>query len=125
MDAPPAEPHDGIDLAKCEKVEYEWREGKPGVKFSRDEIEGWTPVVRKRSTKRRGLLYAQNQHDENNESSDEELRITQVSRRVKYQVIDGVPGLRIQKGNTMSGVTWNPIAPTPIALRTRAKSTVK
>jgi hypothetical protein len=76
------------------------------VKFSQDDIEGWTPVVRKCSTKRRGLLYmyAQNQHDESNESSDEELRITQVTRRVKYQVVDGVP-------------------PTPT--ETRAKSIVK
>ena len=112
-----------IDLVNCEGVEFEMREGKPGVKFRQGGEEEWTPVVRKRNRKKRKALV--NHSDESCESSDEDLKITRHSRSVKYRAVNGEPGLRIQRGSTMSSVRWTPIIVptcTPIASRTRAKT---
>ena len=54
-------------------------------------------------------------------SGDEDLKITAHTRSVKYRVVDGTPGLRIQRGNTMSSVSWEPVVPTPIGTRTKSK----
>ena len=62
-----------IDLVNCEGVEFEMREGKPGVKFRQGSEEEWTPVVRKRNQKRK------NHSDESCETSDADLKITRHS----------------------------------------------
>ena len=117
-----------IDLAKCQEVVYEMREGKPGVKFTKGDDEGWTPVVRKCNRKKTNVVHSTPTHSQRVErcelSGDEDLKITAHTRSVKYRVVDGTPGLRIQRSNTMSSVSWEPVVPTPIAQRTRTKSKV-
>ena len=117
-----------INLAKCQEVVYEMRDGKPGVKFTKGDEEGWTPVVRKCSRKKSNIVYSTHTHSQCVErcefSGDEDLEITAHTRSVKYRVVDGTPGLRIRRGNTMSSVSWEPVVPTPIAQRTRTESKV-
>ena len=72
-----------IDLINCEGVEFEMREGKPGVKFRQGSEEEWTPVVSKRNRKKRKALL--NHSDESCESSDEDLKITRHSKSVRVR----------------------------------------
>ena len=64
---------------------------------------------------RRGLLSTPVRKPEESESSDEDLGLTRGTRSVRYKIVDGIPGLRIQIGSTMNSVSW-----TPIASRTRS-----
>ena len=93
------------------------REGKPGVKFTKGDDEGWTPVVRKCNRKKTNVVHSTPTHSQRVErcelSGDEDLKITAHTRSVKYRVVDGTPGLRIQRGNTMSSVSWEPVVPNP------------
>ena len=51
------------------------------------------------------------------ENSDRELDVS-CSRKVKYSVREGVPGLTIYRRN----VVWKPVAPSPVALRKRSRT---
>ena len=111
-----------IDLANCKEVAYEMRDGMPGVRYKEEteyEDQGWTPVIRKRKPRRK---LVGNLSDKSGESSDEELKLTRGTRSVKYKIVDGMPGLRIQRGNTMASVSWAPIVPSPVASRTRTRN---
>ena len=44
---------DEIKLAECGQVEAEVREEKVGVRYVKDGEEGWTPVVRRKTSARR------------------------------------------------------------------------
>ena len=97
-------------------------DGTPGVRYKEEteyEDQGWTPVIRK-SKPRRKLVG--NLSDKSGESSDEELKLTRGTRSVKYKIVDGMPGLRIQRGNTMASVSWAPIAHSSVASRTRTRT---
>ena len=39
-----------------------------------------------------------------------------------YREHDGVPGLSLRYGSTLSSVKWTPISPSPVATRTRART---
>ena len=79
----------------------------------------WTPVVKREGCRRRSRdKVATCQVDE---SSDEELNIKGV-RQVTYLERDGMPGLSLRYGSTLSPVKWTAISPSPVATRTRVRT---
>ena len=106
------------DLLHCDSVRYEMQNDVPGVKYSelRGDEEEWTPVIRRRKKKR--ILKKEDSGSSSEESCDE-FRMIKFAKEVRYRVQDGVPGLRIRRGNTNH--SWTPISPSPVANRTRSR----
>ena len=97
---------ESVDLLKCEEVNYETRNRAPGVRFRMpDGEEGWTPIVRKRSRSRRQDRMLR-QDEDSGSDSDSDLRRAITAKKITYSIKDSVPGLRIQRANTMSSVSW-------------------
>ena len=59
------------NLIVCENVGFEMRDNVPGLAFSRDRSQGWTPVVHQK--KRRQIRKMTPSRSTNAESSEEEL----------------------------------------------------
>ena len=98
-----------VDLAQCDSVTYEEREGIPGVQYITDNHEeGWTPVrqLRRGRTRNRDDSVSGDEPDSNTE--DFVLPVT-----TRFLTVNGTPGLHFTTRNTKS---W-----TPIAARTRTK----
>jgi len=113
-----------LDLAALNDVVYEEQEGEPGVKYTSESGEAsWTPVVNRRSRKRKAQLTDPGFDGACSGDRVNELQSTiQSARDVTFQCREGVPGLRIRKGCTLSSISWMPIAATPVASRTRSKA---
>ena len=117
---PEADPP-SIDLAACNSVVYEERNGVPGVKFAVETHEEWTPVTKAKEVKR--PLPGKGNGTKRNpvRSKDEVLRLCH-AKEVTYAQLNGTPGLTFRSGKTMHSYQWSPIAPaSPIATRTRTK----
>ena len=104
-----------VDLTTCESVSYEMRDRIPGVKYTKNGSEDWTPVV-KRSQRKKSSDH-QCPDNSSSDTSGSELDVS-CSRMVQYSVREGVPGVSIHRRN----VVWKPIVPSPVATRTRSKS---
>ena len=113
-----------LDLAALNDVVYEEQEGEPGVKYTSESGEAsWTPMVNRRSRKRKVQLTDPGFDGACSGDQVNELQSTiQSARDVTFQCREGVPGLRIQKGCMLSSISWMPIAATPVASRTRSKA---
>ena len=113
-----------LDLAALNDVVYEEQEGEPGVKYTSESGEAsWTPVVNRRSRKRKAQLTDPGFDGACSGDQVNELQSTiQSARDVTFQCREGVPGLKIRKGCTLSSISWMPIAATPVASRTRSKA---
>ena len=111
---------EGIDLMACKHVRFDVQSNTPGVCYQQgsDDEESWTPVVRRKRKVRRSKQVAGSSPET---SGDEQLDMMN-ARQVLYRVREGIPGLSIRRGCTLSSVSWTPIAPTPIAMRTRART---
>ena len=108
-----------LSLDTCESVVYDARDGQPGVKFkSCSGHEGWTPIKKDvaASRTRKGDGCRSNPLT----CQDKELPLT-YAREVAYMKIDGTPGITFRRGCTRHSYEWLPIAPSPIASRTRTK----
>ena len=120
---------DTIDLTSCCNVNFEMRDGCPGVRYQdSDNVAGSTPVVgRQRKQKRLPDFVLrrfppdhpmQKTHQDSGSQSDvagsedEELTIP-TGANMRFDIYEGTPGLQIQTSNTSR---W-----TPIASRTRSK----
>ena len=106
-----------VNLTTCNSVSYEMRDQVPGVRYTKNGIEAWTPVV-KRS--RRKALKKQPDNstvESTSDSSGSELDVT-CSRMVQYSVREGVPGVSVHRRN----VVWTPVVPSPVATRTRSRT---
>ena len=104
-----------VDLSTCQNVMYEARNSVPGVKFEEGGRDGWVEVVRKRRKRMKKVTGV----EDLGSSSESELDVRAASR-VEYMVNsnDGASGLCIQTGRIRK---WVKIAPSPIALWTRAR----
>ena len=98
-----------VDLTACENVVYEKRDEVPGVKYTLNGSETWTPVVKRK--RRRSSTSS------TGDSSSSELDVS-CSRKVQYQERNGAPGLSIHRRN----VKWTPVVPSPVASRTRSRT---
>ena len=58
------------------------------------------------------------------DTEKELAREVKAARRVKYKEHDRVPGLEVQRGCTMSSVSWIPVVPSLIACRTRTRAKI-
>ena len=112
---------DQVDLHSCTSVKYDVRDGTHGVKFkTKHGLESWTPV-------KKGAVgpLTQQKRDGSRHSprmcQAEELD-RHLGKEVTYFQIDGTPGLRFRRGKTTQSYEWTPIAPSPIASRTRIKT---
>ena len=120
---------DSIDLTSCCNVNFEMRDGCPGVRYQdSDDMAGWTPVVGRRRKKKRLPDFVlrrfppdhpmRKTHQDSGSQSDvassedEELTIP-TGANVHFDIYEGTPGLKIR---TTSTSRW-----TPIASRTRSK----
>ena len=84
------------------------------MKFEEEGRDGWVEVVRKRRKRMKRVTGV----EDLGSSSESELDVKAASR-VEYRVDpDGASGLCIQTGRIRK---WVKIAPSPIALRTRAR----
>ena len=111
---------DGLpELLTYDSVVYELKSDQPGVKVSKDGNEEWIPVVKKRR-KRNCKRKDESEPVSVSDDSGDELKV-KFAREVRYKVQDGTPGLKIRRGNTMRSWKWTPIAPSPIANRTRSR----
>ena len=111
-----------VDLTACESVSFEMHDHHPGVKYSLNGEEKWTPVKKRRCKKRNQLnvTVTNSSFDDDSHSStssSSELDVS-CSRLVQYSEHDGTPGLSIHRRN----IVWAPIAPNPIASRTRSRT---
>ena len=97
-----------MDLTACENI-YEKRDEVPGVNYTLNGSETWTPVVKRK--RRRSSASS------TDESSSSELDVS-CSREVQYQERNGAPGLSIHRRN----VRWTPVMPSPVASRTRSRT---
>ena len=111
-------------MAALNDVVYEEQEGEPGMKYTSESGEAsWTPVVNRRSRKRKAQLTDPGFDGACSGDQVNELQSTiQSARDVTFQCREGIPGLRIRKGCTLSSISWMPIAATPVASRTRSKA---
>ena len=98
---------------------FEMHDHHPGVKYSLNGEEKWTPVKKRRCKKRNQLnvTVTNSSFDDDSSSSSSELDVS-CSRLVQYSEHDGTPGLSIHRRN----IVWTPIAPNPIASRTRSRT---
>ena len=111
---------DGLpELLTYDSVVYELKSDQPGVKVSKDGNEEWIPVVKKRR-KRTCKRKDESEPVSVSDDSGDELKV-KFAREVRYKVKDVTPGLKIRRGNTMQSWKWTPIAPSPIANRTRSR----
>ena len=76
----------------------------------------WTPVSKKQKSRVQRVNVL--------DTGKELARDVKTARRVEYKERDRVPGLVIQRGCTMSSVSWIPVIPSPIAYRTRARTNI-
>ncbi len=98
---------EGVDLMKCDEVNFEERDGVPGVTFvSKDDDTRWTPVTRRRRKIDR--------HCEDNLD-------VKGAREVYYTERRNLPMLYVRRGCTSLNVENIPIKPSPIAARTRTR----
>ena len=104
-----------LDLTNCDSVAYEMKDGVPGMKFTVDGSDGWTPVRKRRCRPKSKMRISS---DSEGSSSDVDVSC---SRLVEYSVRDGVPGLTVFRRNA----TWTPVEPSPVASRLRTKSRFK
>ena len=106
------------NLTVCENVGFEMRDAVPGLAFSRDRSQGWTPVVHQK--KRRQIRKMTPTRSTNAESSEEELEsCVWKAKQVEYQIRDGMPGHEMACQGTRWGlptnwnVKWTPVIPSP------------
>ena len=124
--SPPTSGSNNVDLTICSKVQFELRDGVPGVSYQDTEnTAGWTPVSGRRRKRPQLPPYVlrrfppdhplrRNQSNSDSET-DEEICIPQnADTDVCFNILDGVPGLQVTTKNSSK---W-----TPIASRTRSKS---
>ena len=106
-----------LDLAALNDVVYEEQEGEPGVKYTSESGEAsWTPVVNRRSRKRKAQLTDPGFDGACSGDRVNELQSTiQSARDVTFQCREELPGLMIRKGCMLSSISWMPIAATPVA----------
>ena len=92
-----------LDLAALNDVVYEEQEGESGVKYTSESGEAsWTPVVNRKSRKRKAQLTDPGFDGACSGDWVNELQSTiQSARDVTFQGREGVPGLRIWKGCTL------------------------
>ena len=88
-------------MAALNDVVYEEQEGEPGVKYTSESGEAsWTPVVNRRSRKRKAQLTDPGFDSACSGDRVNELQSTiQSARDVTFQCREGVPGLRVRKGS--------------------------
>ena len=99
-----------IDFMNCSLVDFESRDGVPGVNYETGEGDtGWIPV----KAARRGHPCKPKHPSESSDSDDETLHIPEHAQ-VNFLSLNGTPGLRI--GSASGARIW-----TPIAARTRFK----
>ena len=109
------------DLTVCENVEFEMRDEVPGLAFSKDGSQGWTPVVHRK--KRRQIRKMTTARSTKAESSEEELETcVWKAKQVVYKIRDGMPGLKMRFGPTNRNIKWTPVTPSPISSRTRSQT---
>ena len=112
---------DGLpELLTYDSVVYELKSDQPGVKVSKDGNEEWIPVAKKRRKRTYKRKEDESEPVSASDDSGDELKV-KFAREVRYKVKDGTPGLKIRRGNTMQSWKWTPIAPSPIANRTRSR----
>ena len=99
-----------VDLTACENIVYEKKDEVPGVNYTLNGSETWTPVVKRK--RRRSSASSTGAS-----SSSSELDVS-CSRKVQYQERNGAPGLSIHRRN----VKWTPVIPSPVASRTRSRT---
>ena len=87
-----------VELAKCDKVVYEKRDGVAGVQYRKDGEEGWTPVTRRRRKVR--------------PRRNSDVCIPD-GAAVMFKKLAGTPGLSVRTRRTRKWV--------PIASRTRSR----
>ena len=98
-----------VNLTACENVVYEKRDEVPGVNYTLNGSETWTPVVKRK--RRRSSASS------TGDSSSSDLDVS-CSRKVQYQERNGAPGLSIHRRN----VKWTPVMPSLVASRTRSRT---
>ena len=103
---------DELHLVSCKDVAFEVRDGAPGVKFKKNDEEGWTPVKKRRRKKDKVV----------NDSGSELDADIDNAREVRYEETeeDG-PCLYVRRGCTNRNVKRISIRPSPIATRSRAR----
>ena len=101
------------NLSECEDVQYESRNYVPRVSYKTLEgEEQWTPVIKRKG---RVKVRRSDEIDPGSDSSDNGSDVdVSCSRLVEYEKREGVPGLKIYRRGP---ATW-----TPVALRTRSKT---
>ena len=111
----------GVDLCSCPTVEYQEKDGTPGVSYKDQSGDsGWIKVRGRRNRKpsdkppspRRRTTPSSTNEQSDTDSSTEDL-VVPPSSIVKFVPFDGQPGLHISSSRTRS---W-----TPIATRTRSR----
>ena len=107
-----------VDLTTCDSVSYEMRDCIPGVKYMKNGTQDWTPVV-KRSRRRKKSDYVPSGscNSSSSDTSESELDVS-CSRKVEYDVREGIPGVTIYRRN----VVWKPVMPSPVSSRTRSRT---
>ena len=80
------------------------KDGIPGMTFTADGRDGWTPV-RKRCCQTKSKMPRQRSVSSDTESSSSDIDVS-CCRHVEYSVHDGVPGLTVFRRSA----TWTPIA---------------
>ena len=109
------------DLTVSENVGFEMRDDVPGLAFSRDGSQGWTPVVHRK--KRRQIRKTTPTRSTKAEWSEEELEsCVRKAKQVEYQIRDGMPGLKMRFGPTNWNVKWTPVISSPVSSRTRSQT---
>ena len=92
-------------LETCTSVQFESREGTPGLRYtSASGEESWTAVAGK------------------NLCDKDFATALKDSRGVMYRQREGAPGLELRRGNTRKSVSWIPVVSSPVASRTRTKT---
>ena len=105
-----------IYLQLCDKLSYEARNGIPGLKYHKDDDEGWAPVKRWRCGQRSQYKATE---DESENNSQSEVDVKWVSSIQVCTSSEG-PVLRVQGKRTTH---WIPVKPaTPITTRSRARN---
>ena len=103
-----------VDLTTCSEVQFELRDGVPGVCYQDTaNTAGWTPVIGRRTKRTQLPSYVlrrfpadhplrRNQSNQNSESDsemDEEICIPQ-NANVCFNIKDGVPSLQVTTKNS-------------------------
>ena len=91
-------------MVACKPVVFEMRQFTPGLQYVKDSEQNWTPVVRKRKTKRGKTMHTKESTSTSTSSSDSELDVG-TARQVYYQECGKVSGLYVRRGCTSSSVS--------------------